>query len=274
MAARHSELRTSPAKFATAPKAAGDSKSRQFRIVQSKDFTSAQHSTLGRITSVEYRTLQDAYDHFNAVLFAGTLPQVMITLQRHSRARGYFSAKRFQRRDNGREHVHEVALNPDCFTGRTDEEILSTLVHEMVHVWQQEFGHPGRGRYHNREWARRMHGAGLMASSTGEPGGKATGESVSHYILDGGPFQTACHAFLTRYCLIWQSAVHRAATESAVAGGTDKATTRAKFTCPNCQLNAWAKPEARLACQKCSEECGELVLMLTNQPGLRGLGQM
>jgi len=28
-------------------------------------------------------------------------------------------------------------MNPDSFTGRTDEEILSTPAHEMAHVWQQ-----------------------------------------------------------------------------------------------------------------------------------------
>jgi predicted SprT family Zn-dependent metalloprotease len=245
------------------PQIVEDSTSRRFWIVQSKDLASPVR-TASHITSVEYGTLQDAYDHFNAVLFDGALPQVLITLQRHARARGYFSAKRFQRRDSGREHVHEVALNPDCFNGRSDEEILSTLAHEMVHVWQQEYGHPGRGRYHNREWARRMHAIGLMPSTTGQPGGKTTGETVTHYILEGGSFQAACRTFLRRCRLIWQSAANKAAGERAVAGGTDKTPTRAKFTCPNCRLNAWAKPEARLACQKCSQECRELVLMVTN----------
>jgi hypothetical protein len=36
--------------------------------------------------------------------------------------------------------AHELALNPDVFTGRSDELILSTLVHEMVHVWQETHG--------------------------------------------------------------------------------------------------------------------------------------
>jgi hypothetical protein len=40
--------------------------------------------------------------------------------------------------------VHELALNPDNFTGRTDEMILSTLAHEMAHVWQQTYGKPPR----------------------------------------------------------------------------------------------------------------------------------
>ena len=46
-------------------------------------------------------------------------------------------------------------MNPKYF-GKTDVWILSVLVHEMAHVWQQEHGKPGRGRYHNKEWAAKM----------------------------------------------------------------------------------------------------------------------
>jgi predicted SprT family Zn-dependent metalloprotease len=31
--------------------------------------------------------------------------------------------------------LDELAMNPDSFTGCSDEEILSTLAHEMAHVW-------------------------------------------------------------------------------------------------------------------------------------------
>jgi hypothetical protein len=86
------------------------------------------------ITRTEYQAFQEAYDFFNAELFAGALPHVLVTLQRHARAKGYFSPERFSGRLNDKLAVHELALNPDCFTGRTDEEILSTLVHEMGHV--------------------------------------------------------------------------------------------------------------------------------------------
>jgi len=232
-----------------------------FWIVQSKNSASGRNSTRPSITAAEYGTLQDAYDHFNVALFGGTLPQVLITLQRRGRARGYFCRKRFQRRDKGPEHIHEVALNPDSFTGRSDEEILSTLVHEMVHVWQQEQGHPGRGRYHNREWAAKMHAIGLMASTTGKPGGAVTGDSVSHYVLQDGLYVPACRRFLQRYRLMWESATERDEVSETGTIPTSKAQTRAKFSCPNCGLNAWAKPDALIDCHKCTEEARETVLM-------------
>jgi predicted SprT family Zn-dependent metalloprotease len=51
-----------------------------------------------------------------------------------------------------RQPDHELALNPDEFIGRTDEMILSTLVHEMCHVWQQTYGKSPRRGYHDRQW--------------------------------------------------------------------------------------------------------------------------
>src|SRR5580704_2187451 len=159
-----------------------------------------------RFTAIEYATFQDAFDFFNRILFAGALPQLLITFQRHARALGYFSAKKFQSRSDSKTQVHEIALNPDNFVGRSDEWIMSVLGHEMVHAWQAEFGHSGRGHYHNREWGAKMRSIGLRPSATGEPGGAMTGDQMSHYIVEGGPFQSACHSFLERYRLVWQSA--------------------------------------------------------------------
>jgi hypothetical protein len=58
---------------------------------------------------------------------------------------------------------------------------LSTLVHEMVHVWQQHCGTPSKRGYHNKEWATKMKSVGPQPSSTGMVGGKETGQRMSHY---------------------------------------------------------------------------------------------
>ncbi|HXO36551.1 MAG TPA: SprT-like domain-containing protein [Candidatus Acidoferrales bacterium] len=139
------------------------------------------------ITPAQYRAFQEAYDFFNAELFAGSLPHVLVTLQRHAKARGYFSPDRFTARTENAA-AHELAMNPDSFTGRTDEEILSTLAHEMAHVWQQSHGTPPRRCYHDRPWAAKMKEIGSQASDTGQVGGKEIGQSVSHYIIPGGAY--------------------------------------------------------------------------------------
>src|SRR6478752_5525940 len=103
------------------------------------------------ITTVEYGGLQAAFDYLNKALFDGELPDVFITYQRHAHMRGYFSPDRFSARV-GNFGKHELALNPDAFIDRSDEQITSTLGHEMTHLWQHIFGKPSSRGYHNREW--------------------------------------------------------------------------------------------------------------------------
>ena len=195
------------------------------------------------ITKQVYSTFDMAYAFFNKELFEGKLPDSLITLQRKSRSRGHFGAERFQERVGGGKTA-ELNLNPDYFVDRTDTEILSTLVHEQTHVEQQTFGTPSRGGYHNKQWASMMEKVGLMPSSTEKEGGSKTGQNMSHYIIEGGAFDIACKKFLKNSGLEWESVVY-----ATTAGQSKK--TRWKFTCPECQQNAWAKEEASLGCGDC-----------------------
>jgi predicted SprT family Zn-dependent metalloprotease len=195
------------------------------------------------ITRHEYVALDDAYKDFNRNLFAGQLPECLITLNRHPKARGFFCADRFQHRGEDRTTA-EIALNPDTFDGRSDLEILSTLTHEQVHLWQFYFGKASRAGYHNKQWADKMASIGLMPSSTGAPGGARVGQHMTHYMLPGERFATAAQQLIASgFKLSWQSPTGKAGSAQ---------TTRAKFTCPNCQQHAWARPSAKLLCGDCS----------------------
>jgi hypothetical protein len=163
-------------------------------------------NTNTNITATEYREFQDAFNWFNVHLFDGSLPEALVTLQRKARARGYFSENRFTNRQNSNERIHEIAPNPDHFTNRTDTEILSTLVHEMCHLWRRVFGKPGRSGYHDRQWRMKMKEVGLHPSSTAAPGGKETGYKVSHFIREGGRFEVECVRFLNSdHRLNWEA---------------------------------------------------------------------
>lgn len=162
--------------------------------------TTAQPGTAP--THQTYSELQQAYDHFNAALFDGKLPYCLITLQREKRTVGYFSAARFASLDGST--TDEIALNPSYFAVVPLVETMQTLVHEMAHLWQQHLGKPGRGRYHNEEWAQKMESIGLMPSSTGQSGGKRTGDMMADYPITGGRFLAACEALLTNdFSLSW-----------------------------------------------------------------------
>jgi predicted SprT family Zn-dependent metalloprotease len=218
------------------------------------------------ITSTEYQALEEAFRYFNDELFGGKLSPCLITLQSRARSRGYYSPKGFSNR-NTDATTDEISLNPVHFEGRSDEEVLSVLVHEMVHKYQDEHGNPGRGRYHNREWAELMMVRGLMPSCTGEPGGKKTGQRVSHYIIKGGLFQLACGRLLdSGFKLNWESSTIRKPGKTKDRNEQKiraeiKNRSKTKFTCPRCRQNAWAKSSATLICGVCYGATGEIIPM-------------
>lgn len=159
-------------------------------------------SNSSKPTATAYAELQQAFDHFNDRLFDGQLPQCLLTLQREKKTCGYFSAQRFG--DTEGKRADEIALNPAYFAVEPLQEIMQTIVHEMVHLWQYHFGKPGRGRYHNDQWADKMQTIGLMPSSTGQPGGRRTGDHMADYAIEGGAFEQACSDLLgDRFKISW-----------------------------------------------------------------------
>jgi hypothetical protein len=196
-----------------------------------------------------YNVLQQAYDHFNKAIFGKTLPQCLITLSGELRtARGYYRRHPFKNKEE--EAIDEIALNPFTFLGRTDREVFSTLVHEMVHLWQFHAGTPPKKAGHNKEWADKMESIGLMPSSTADIGGKRTGRKVSHYIIPGALFDQVEPRFTG--VIEWRG---------ELAPRVSKGSRRTKYTCPHCELNAYGKADILILCGSCSEETGDLVVM-------------
>lgn len=214
-----------------------------------------------RPTEQTYPELQWAYDFFNEKLFDGKLPACLMTLQRKNRTYGYFSGERWAKR-SGEGFTDEIAMNPSHFGNRSLEETLSTLVHEMIHLWQHHFGSPSQRSYHNKEWAARMEKVGLCPSDTGGVGGKKVGQHMSHYIMDNGPFAKACAELLgSGFDLTWTDRAREITSGkgfkiginggSGASGKPSRSGVRDKYTCPSCGTNAWGKPDTALICGDC-----------------------
>jgi hypothetical protein len=146
-------------------------------------------------TGEAYAELGFAFDYFNLHLFENRLSRPLFTLPRERNTLGYHSRKRFVSRKS-KAMVDELAMNPAYFGSRPMKLTLSTVVHEMAHQWQDDFGKPGRGRYHNKEWAQKMLSLGLCPTDTGAPGGKMTGDYMTHYVIKDGPFDKLCDQLL------------------------------------------------------------------------------
>jgi predicted SprT family Zn-dependent metalloprotease len=211
------------------------------------------------ITKNEYSAFQEAYAVFNAELFARCkLPDLLVTFQRRPKTRGYFAAERFHGRVDKDSVAHELALNPDVFAGQSDEIILSTLVHEMTHAWQQTHGRAPRRGYHDKQWATKMKEIGLCPSSTGDLDGKETGQSVNHYIVPDGAYARAYRKLAaTGFRVTWESQPE-ADRRKRRAGRASKT----KYTCRVCAANAWARPRSKLICGDCYDADQQITMML------------
>src|SRR5678815_2212211 len=94
------------------------------------------------VTHELYATLDEAYAFFNMKLFQETLPDCVIVLRAKGKNNlGYFGPERYTERTAKKskknvKFVSELSLNPENFDYQSDKDILSVLVHEMVHVWQ------------------------------------------------------------------------------------------------------------------------------------------
>jgi hypothetical protein len=118
----------------------------------------------------------------------------------------------------------------------------------MAHVWQQTLVKPPRRSYHDRQWAGKMREIGLQPSSTGEPGGKETGQSMSHYIISDGRYaRTYATLAAQSFQLHWQSV-------PAIEQARGKKSSKTKVACSECGQNAWAKPDARFICGECYDD--------------------
>lgn len=186
-----------------------------------------------RPTPETYDPLQYFFDQANAALFDRGLPNALITLQRKGASSGFVHHAKFMGQGAA---ADELALNPAHVTNCTTRDLLVELVHLMIHLWQRHYGKPGRGPYHNREFARAATKIGLPTTITGEPGGKRTGDKVSHYIVEGGPFHRMCSRIEARgYGLVWSEILKqdtRAANADRSEIANAKSGKRVRYICP------------------------------------------
>lgn len=110
--------------------------------------------------------LQTFADHFN-VEFKLDIPEVSLCLDRLDCHRyGHFRYGH-----NGFGLKGEIAINSRYLEGnRPFWEVLGTLLHELLHAWQQAHGTPGKGNHHNAEFRAKAQELGLLVDKRGVTG--------------------------------------------------------------------------------------------------------
>ena len=202
--------------------------------------------------------VQLAYDFFNRELFDGKLPPCFVSFQRKgSRVLGYFSPARFATAGGSR--TDEIALNPRHFRDNAFADVMSTLVHEMVHLWQHHFGrNRPRAAYHNKEWAGEMLRLGLRPRDSNKPSARMTGQRMSHSIIPDGRFEIAVERLRSMLPALTWFDVHAAEVLPKGFPDSDLAAEpkglsgrRTVYRRPACRLRAESRSNASLICGKC-----------------------
>lgn len=217
-------------------------------------------------TSEQFLAFEKLFDYYNKNLFDGQLPEVFLNFSRKKNTAGFFSPTRWKH-VNG-EKKHEISINPVSLV-RGKQYVIETLVHEMCHLWQKEFGKPSRSGYHNKEWANKMESVGLIPSSTGQPGGNKTGQNMADYMEEGGKLEKLLNAMPSRYLLPLQSLdvslyqldsmdnmdIELTDDEIIELRGQSEQNEKKrkwKYSCPSCGMNLWGKPGLNVICGDCN----------------------
>lgn len=192
----------------------------------------------------------NAYDYFNQELFGGELPGCILNFSRHRGAHGFVKYNSWKKiNEEGEEcTIHELSLTPQTLS-REPKLFYSTLVHEMAHIWQIEFGTPSRSGYHNKEWAKKMVDVGLIPSDTGEIGGKQTGQRMTHYIDEEGHYLRVFNQMPQEYILPFI-----AGDGFLTAKPASKKRNKIRYECPATGFKVWGKPGLNIVCGDTGEQ--------------------
>jgi len=202
-------------------------------------------------TAQNIEAFQNAFEYFNATLFNNSLPTCFLTFARKRKALGVFYDHPWKK---GRNQISEISLNPD-YLSRKPIDVFSTLVHEMVHLWQAVYGSPGHGNYHNKQFSIKMEEIGLITSKTGHPAGARIGQPMSHYIKKGGHYSHVFKAMPKEFLFPWtdKNNLREVFRKNDNLTSTKRALEKRKATyyCSKCCAKVWGKPKLKIVCGEC-----------------------
>ena len=96
--------------------------------------------------------LETAFDVFNEVYFENSLPKAVITIQSSPKSFGYITVHKVWK--DSEDSSHEINIGAE-YLSRPIENVLATLMHEMVHLYCLVNGirdTSNGGRYHNKRF--------------------------------------------------------------------------------------------------------------------------
>lgn len=203
--------------------------------------------------------LERMYNALNLDKFNGALPTPIITVQSKPGTWGHCSRARVWQRKN--EETYEMNIAAEMLSAPI-EEIIDTLLHEMVHLHCRENGiqETSRGgKYHNGRFKELAENVGLVCVREGIYGWNTIGtgnDALIEYALEKGwsEIQLNRQTFGLGLGISGIGAAHGGAT---VTGGKRPSSTR-KLQCPKCKNSVRATKTVNIICGDCMEHMIEV----------------
>lgn len=204
--------------------------------------------------------LEKMYNTMNQDFYGGALPTPIITVQSKPGTYGHCTTgKVWKRKEDDTYEMNIAAEVLDCEI----EEIIDTLLHEMVHLYCRENGiqEVSRGgKYHNGKFKALAEKCGLLCVKAGQYGWNTQGtgnDKLTEYALEKGWSEIK----IARGGMI-RFPIHTGAsgTQSGgapVTGGKRPSSTR-KLKCPKCGNSCRATKAIRILCMDCNEQMTEV----------------
>ncbi len=203
--------------------------------------------------------LEKIYRELNTNKFGGRLEEPVITIVNTPRAYGHVTCGRVWNitKKDGQESRYELNISSETMT-RPIEDVVSTMLHEMVHIYHLMNGIRDTSRggtYHNKTFKEKAESVGLVLGHDAKYGWTVTSpsEGLIDYIVSKG-WTEIC---MNRGGGISFSGGAPDGAEPDRGGGTGKrikkpSSTR-KYVCPVCGMSVRATREVRIKCADCDE---------------------
>lgn len=208
-----------------------------------------------------HEVLEYGFDVLNEVYFGGELTPIIITIMSSPRTNGHFTINREWR--VAEERFNEINISAEHLD-RPIENIMATLMHEMVHYYCQINGIQDTSqnyRYHNKKFKEEAEKRGLLISqakyigwSVTEPSSEFISVVRSHGIekpmdINRDGFQIDLAGLLG----ILGGSGGADGTNGLVMPKKPKCSTR-KYQCPCCGNSFRATKDINVMCMDCNEQ--------------------
>ncbi len=201
--------------------------------------------------------LEKIYRELNVDKFGGELEECVITVQSTRGAYGHVTCGRVWQIKKGPEDLSRYELNIGAGTlARPIEYVVSTMLHEMVHIYNLMHGIQDCSRnntYHNKKFKDKAESVGLIIEYDKRIGWSVTSpsEELIDYIINKGWTDILINR---NEGFSYGGISGGKSTSGSDSSDTKKPSSTRKYICPCCGMSVRATRIVNILCGDCQEQ--------------------